>query len=122
MMHSAEVAGAMTKSIDFHLSMEALWDGQSYNFKPHVPQVHDRLHFEEGCTNFMHANELDETHRLVISFSVRDYKMGDSSVPTTCFLSASSVRLVFCSRTQNFLEHLDVSSNRLKHCFLYSIL
>src|SRR5277367_1951195 len=91
MMHSAEVAGAMTKSIDFHLSMEALWDGQSYNFKPHV---HDRLHFEEGCTNFMIANELDESQRLIISFSVCDHVTGDDSNHTFDYFNPTKMSYV----------------------------
>src|SRR5277367_4285533 len=93
MTHSAG-AKAMMKSIDFHLTMEPLWDGQSYNFKPHVLQAHDRLHFEEGCTNFMHANELDETNRLVISFSVRDYETGDSSNHTFDFFNYAKISYV----------------------------
>src|SRR5277367_1083327 len=96
MMHSAEAGEtkAMMKLIDFHLTMEALWDGQSYNFKPHVLQAHDRLHFEEGCTNFMHANELDETHRVVISFSVRDYETGDCTNHTFDFFNNVKISYV----------------------------
>ena len=80
MMQSAEAAvaemKATMKSINFNLTMEALWDGQSYNFKPLVPQSHDRVHFEEGCTNFMIANELDESQRLVISFTAYNQATG----------------------------------------------
>src|SRR5208282_785666 len=59
MMHLAEASEAvLMPSTDFNLTMEALWDGQSYNFKPHVQQSHDRVHFEEGCkTSWMNRSD-----------------------------------------------------------------
>src|SRR5277367_2931063 len=95
MIHLAEASEAvLMKSIDFNLTMETLWDGQSYNFKPHVLQSHDRVHFEEGCTNFMIANELDESQRLVISFTVCDYVTGDSSNHTFDYFNAAKMSYV----------------------------
>src|SRR5277367_6496353 len=94
MMHLAEAGEAMTKSIDFNLTMKVLWDCQSYNFKPHVLQSHDRVHFEEGRTNFMIANELDESQRLVISFSMCDYVTGDSSNHTFDYCNPTKISYV----------------------------
>src|SRR5277367_1455787 len=94
MMHLAEASEALMLSIDLNLTMETLWDGQSCNFKPHVLQCHDRVHFEEGCTNFMIANELDESQRLVISFAVCDHVTGDNSNHTFDYFNPTKMSYV----------------------------